>query len=80
MDQVQAKIQALATSFTTFAQGVLPWIVVPGVLLVGLAWSISPAFRKFATQYQGWFYGVLGGILLVMWGPDLIPSIITWLQ
>ncbi len=80
MDAVQQKIVQLAQNFTTFAQGVLPWIVVPGVLLVGLAWAISPMFRRFAIEHQGWFYGVLGGVLLVMWGPTLVPEIINWLR
>ena len=80
MDAVHQKIVQLVQNFTTFAQGVLPWIVVPGVLLVGLAWAISPMFRRLAMEHQGWFYGVLGGVLLVMWGPTLIPQIITWLR
>ncbi len=80
MDAVQQKIVQLVQNFTTFAQGVLPWIVIPGVLLVGLAWAISPAFRRWAAEYQGWFYAVLGGVLLVMWGPTLVPEIINWLR
>jgi hypothetical protein len=80
MDELIGKFEALATGLIDAAQTVLPWLIIPTVLLVGIALAVSPMFRKFATQYQGWFYGVAGGVVLVMWGPDIVPAMIDFFR
>lgn len=79
MDELIGRFETLATGLIDAAQQVLPWLIIPTVLLVGIALTVSPMFRKFATQYQGWFYAVAGGVVLVMWGPDLIPPFVEFI-
>lgn len=80
MDELIGRIEGLVGELIDAAQTVLPWLVIPVVLLVGMALAVSPAFRRFATQYQGWFYGVAGGVVLVMWGPDIVPALIDFFR